>query len=492
MTRYYYGTGATDYLPYDRIHLISHYIMPNYCTLDWDRIPASRVQQNLQQLQDSSGAVYDDIQMYIHIPYCPYFCHYCSFTRRHLPRHDDSELKRYIELLIREINYYLKLPYVASRRFTSVCIGGGSPSSLPAAVLEPLFDYLATHLPGFRSIETTFTGEARSLRRPELLQLLKDYGWNRITWGIESLDDEIRREIGRHDTRADIEAVYAGLAKIGYVGETSLDMMFDLPGQSFVGFERELEDLVTNFKPDVLDAYSTIYLPYRPLTRMISSGKARQPPSIWNLLRMRERLYDVMLDHGYRNIVAETYSRTRTGPTHYLLGQCAREDIIPIGMAARGNFKDMVTVNPDTFEAWSDNIERNGVSTDNLQSIGLDGVLDRVMVMWPRLKVLSKAYLERFRGVRRYRTLMKALQRQVEIGVVDEREDRFEVNKLGVIWNGNLQTDYMRPSFNATGRLLVENLLCIRKRDFGKAERFVPGFLTDAIWQVRSVFPDFK
>jgi coproporphyrinogen III oxidase-like Fe-S oxidoreductase len=93
----------------------------------------------------------------------------------------------------------------------------------------------------WNSMERTFTGEPRTLKHPDLLQLLVDYWFNRVTFGVESFNEEIRQEIGRWDNLQDVAAVFSGLEKVGYKGEKDIDLMFDLPGQTLKRFQQELD-----------------------------------------------------------------------------------------------------------------------------------------------------------------------------------------------------------------------------------------------------------
>jgi oxygen-independent coproporphyrinogen-3 oxidase len=116
---------------------------------------------------------------------------------------------------------------------------------------------LSQVIPNWSSIERTFTGEPRTLKNPDLLQLLVDYGFNRVTFGVESFNEEIRKQIGRWDSLEDVAAVFAGLDKVGYKGEKDLDLMFDLPGQTLKGFQHQLDVMMRDFRPDEIDAYGT-------------------------------------------------------------------------------------------------------------------------------------------------------------------------------------------------------------------------------------------
>jgi coproporphyrinogen III oxidase-like Fe-S oxidoreductase len=479
MTTYYVGAEPSRYVPFQKLLAISHYIMPNFGTLEWDRVTRPELEVNLRSLQSPEGALNDELMMYIHVPYCQSFCHYCNFNKNHYPRQEPERLEEYVDYLIKEIDFYLAQPYVQSRKFTAIYIGGGSPSTLPPAAVARLFAHLAKVIPDHDRIEKTFTGEPRTLRRPELLQLFKDHGWSRVTFGIETLNPEIHKKIGRWDTRDDVDAVFEGLEKIGYTGDRCVDLMYDLPGQTLDGFQDELRVLVNQYRPDEIDAFGTVYLPYRPLHKLILDGRVPQPGDIWQLLAMREHLYDYLLASGYHNTIAETYSR-QDQRSVYQTAHCARQDIIGIGCAARSNVKDMVSINPDRLDVWMKNVDELGASTRTLQPIGRAGVFDRIMVMFPRYKELSKHLFFGFADVPQFEKVKDILEEHVKLGCVTELEDRWVVNKLGVIWHGNLQTDYMNHALNLKGKVLLR-VISEDEANFARKERFAVNMATKFI-----------
>ena len=479
MSSYYLGDQPGNVIPFDDLQTIQHFIVPNFATMTWEKVGHQQALKNFARLQDDRDPVYDDIMLYIHIPYCLSMCHYCNFNRFQYPFHEQESLGVYVDYLIKEIDFYLRLPYVQSRRLTAVYFGGGSPSVLGPKYAARIFEHLARVIPNWHSIERTFTGEPRTLKDPALLQLLVDYGFNRVTFGVESFNEEIRKQIGRWDTLSDVAAVFSGLQKVGYKGEKDVDLMFDLPGQTFKGFQEELDIMMRDFQPDELDAYGTVYLPYRALHKLIVQEKRPQPGNMWQLLQMREYLYDFMSAHGYHNTIAETWSKSPSR-TQYQTAHCARQNIIGVGTAARSNFKDMVGINPDRIDRWMKNIDDHGVSTETLQTIGREGVLERVMVMFPRYKELTKAYFESFTDAKNFGTMRSILRKHIDAGIVEEHADRYTMTKLGVIWICNTQTDYMKPSFNTLGKVLIK-VLSDKPKNFGCEERFKVNPLTQFI-----------
>jgi coproporphyrinogen III oxidase-like Fe-S oxidoreductase len=255
--------------------------------------------------------------------------------------------------------------------------------------------------------------------------------------------------------------------------------MYDLPGQTLEGFQDELATLVGHYQPDEIDAFGTVYLPYRPLHKLILDGRVPQPGDVWQLLAMREHLYDYLLASGYHNTIAETYSR-HDERTVYQTAHCARQDIIGIGCAARSNLKDMVSINPDRLDVWMKNVDELGASTRTLQPIGRAGVFDRIMVMFPRYKELRKDLFFGFSDVPQFEKVKAVLDHHVQVGCVTEQEDRWVVDKLGVLWHGNLQTDYMNHTLNLKGKVLLR-VISEDEANFGKKDRFAVNLATKFI-----------
>lgn len=469
--RYYLGEDPLQVHPFDDVNTCPMYIIPNFGTLDWEKPSPEDVARNMRRLHDSEGALYDDLMMYIHVPFCTSYCHYCNFARDRFPWRDHSVLDSYTDYLIREIDYYLdELPYVHTRRFSAIYIGGGSPSTLGAANTERLLAHLERKIPNYQKIEKTFTGEPKTLKDTGLIDVLVAHGINRITFGIESLNPTHRKYIGRTDKVEDIDSVFSGLYKAGFRGDTCADFMFNHPGQTFEEMSEDLERVVKDYSPTELDTYNTIYVPYRPLHKLIIKGKVPQPATIPELLRMREHLYDTLLESGYHNTIAETYSK-RPERTEYQTAHCARQDIIGIGVGARGNFKDMVSINPGTTEDWMKALDERRHSTHTLQTIGRSGVLKRIMVMWPRYMTLDRQLFEGFSDVKGFKTIKNILASHLEKGLAEETDTEYRMTKLGVLWHPNMQWDYMHPDLNLWGKVIGSHF-GEAKRSWEQKERF--------------------
>lgn len=437
--------------PFDRVQTWIWWDYPNSHTLNWKQVDDSMRLENFSYLKQPWQEGNRPVQFYLHVPYCQSFCYYCGYTRENFPKQTKSAFDEYVDGLISELRWYLSQPYVQTAPLTAITIGGGSPSTLPPESLDRLFKFIADNVPNYENLEKTFTGEPRTLKRLETLQLLIDYKWNRVTFGVESLNEKLRSQVGRMATEADVDDVHDGLAKVGYQGDVNFDLMYNLPGENFTVFEEELDKVITKYGPTSLDGYPLVYTPYEALWKLIEKGRKSQPATARDLVRMLEHFYDYLTDKGYYNTLSLTYAKY-SHPTQFYRGVYDEQDVIPVGISARGNFAGMSAKNPTDLGVWQDRVASNGVSTSNMQKLPPDLTFTRKMVMFPQMKSVPKAELQKFSDVPTYAQQMERLQSHIDRGLVEETDETYELTRLGVVWFKNLQADYVADTLTDEGK----------------------------------------
>ena len=176
--------------------------------------------------------------LYLHVPFCVRRCAYCDFHTRAV-LYDDVVLDDYISSLGEEIARAGSRGDLAT--IETVYIGGGTPTFLGAGRLGRLLDSLTSALDMGALTEFTVEANPDSLT-PEVLEVLVAHGVNRISIGVQSLDDDVLVTLGRvHDARQALAAV--GLARSA-VGSVSADVICGVPGQSDESLRRTVGELV--------------------------------------------------------------------------------------------------------------------------------------------------------------------------------------------------------------------------------------------------------
>ncbi len=171
---------------------------------------------------------------YIHIPFCEHICYYCDFNKVFI---EGQPVDEYIQALLKEIKITLgKYP---SSTIETLYIGGGTPTALSSTQLETLLAGLALLLPIDKNGEYTIEVNPGDLTN-EKIQILKSYGINRLSMGVQSFDNELLKKIGRHHTAEDVYRTVGMIEKHGF-DNVSIDLIYALPNQSYSNFKDTLE-----------------------------------------------------------------------------------------------------------------------------------------------------------------------------------------------------------------------------------------------------------
>ncbi len=173
-----------------------------------------------------SGA--EDISAYIHIPFCEHICYYCDFNKVFI---EGQPVDEYIEALLKEAQLlHQQYPAASSK---TLYVGGGTPTSLSAPQLDRLLSGLRNTLP-FTEGEFTVEANPGDLTA-EKLDVMKTYGVNRLSMGVQTFDNRLLKKIGRKHTAEDVYQTIALLEEKDF-NNVSIDLIYALPGQSLESF----------------------------------------------------------------------------------------------------------------------------------------------------------------------------------------------------------------------------------------------------------------
>ena len=182
----------------------------------------------------------DAVSLYVPVPFCETLCWYCgchtAVTRK------PDRIARYAAALVREVGLLAAaLPPHAG--VSAVHFGGGTPSALGAEGLRQVLAALRMHFPLRPGAELAIECDPRVLDAP-VLAVLAEAGVNRASLGVQDIDPEVQRRIGRVQPLAMVQRAVAGLRAAGIAG-INLDLMYGLPGQTAAHVEASARAAVT-------------------------------------------------------------------------------------------------------------------------------------------------------------------------------------------------------------------------------------------------------
>lgn len=184
------------------------------------------------------GLIPPPLSLYIHFPWCVKKCPYCDFNSHTLRTPLDQQA--YVDALIADLEQ--DLPQVWGRPVHSVFMGGGTPSLFSGEMIQQLMSRIRALLPFQPDAEVTMEANPGSQEFDDL-QAYREAGINRLSFGIQSLDDKQLKTLGRIHNSEEAKKAVAMAQKAGF-DNFNVDMMFGLPGQSLAEARTDLEQLI--------------------------------------------------------------------------------------------------------------------------------------------------------------------------------------------------------------------------------------------------------
>ena len=183
------------------------------------------------------------VSLYVHVPFCRSICHYCDF-RRQIYRRETAQA--WLDALEAELK---ETPRAES--LETIYIGGGTPSALEDEELARLFSLLSPWAEHVK--EYTMEINPETMRRP-LGKLLRDYGINRISAGLQSASPRLLKRMNRRAGKEETEAMAKMLREYG-IDNLSLDLMYSLPEETIEDLSESI-DFAVSLSPAHLSLYS--------------------------------------------------------------------------------------------------------------------------------------------------------------------------------------------------------------------------------------------
>ncbi|HBM48038.1 MAG TPA: coproporphyrinogen III oxidase [Lachnoclostridium sp.] len=191
-----------------------------------------------------------ELELYIHIPFCARKCSYCDFLSFAAP---ERVYREYMDKLIEEICG--QGPNFQEYRVSTIFVGGGTPSILPADLIMELFATLSENFDIALDAEVTLEANPGTLTM-EKLEVYRQSGINRLSIGLQSADDKELKYLGRIHSYDSFLKSYQRARQAGFKN-INVDLMSALPGQDVHSWKTTLKKVMM-LKPEHISAYSLI------------------------------------------------------------------------------------------------------------------------------------------------------------------------------------------------------------------------------------------
>jgi oxygen-independent coproporphyrinogen III oxidase len=295
--------------------------------------------------------------VYVHIPFCARICPYCAFYKELLDR---SQSARFCEAILSELEQRISASEILP---STIYFGGGTPTALTTSQLEFLLEGFHERLDLSTLREWTIEANPGSVSARKAA-LLREFGVNRISLGVQSWDDDLLKLLGREHNAAQAEQSFHILRGAEFTN-INVDLMFGLPGQTVEQWRKTLGKTIA-LGPEHISAYCLTYEEDTDFFLRHARGEFRQDCDAD--AELFEMTMSIFQEAGFEQYEISNYARPGFESLHNR-GYWAGEDYVGVGPSAFSTVGMQRWQNVCDYRAYADCIlsgECSIGSTENL------------------------------------------------------------------------------------------------------------------------------
>lgn len=369
--------------------------------------------------------------IYIHIPFCKSRCIYCGFYSTTLL----DLRKKYINAVCREME--LRKNYIREP-FSTIYLGGGTPSLLDEAELTKLFLYINNVYDVDRNAEITMECNPDDIT-PEFTNMLSRLPINRVSMGAQTFADSRLRLLHRRHNSDEVKHAVKLLREAG-IKNISIDLMFGFPDESLSQWKEDISAALA-LNVEHISAYSLMYEEDTPLWKMLDTGKVKEIDEELSLTMFKE-LVCQLTDAGYEHYEISNFARPGYRSRH---NSSYWHQVPYIGLGAAAHSFDLNSRqwNVADLKLYIEEIN-NGIIPMEREELDNDTTFNDIITTALRTSDgINLNALETRLGKRYRNTLISAAGKHIEQGLLEIRHDRLRLTFEGIFISDMVMSDLM-------------------------------------------------
>jgi oxygen-independent coproporphyrinogen-3 oxidase len=378
-----------------------------------------------------------ETSLYVHIPFCAVICPFCPFNK--YPSVQD-QMQAFVQAVKREISMLAERARWRDMTMRAGFFGGGTPTALAADQLAEIISHCRRELPWQPGAELTVEGSPETLT-PEKLAALRDVGVNRISFGVQSFEDQYLKMIGRgHDSEMAKRAVDMVL-EAGF-DNLAIDLMYRLPGQTIREWERELAAAVALGVPHI-SAYSLFVEPGSALAKVRRRGKLLAQADVDVDLDMWRLCIETLEHRGYALYSLYDFALPGKASDHHMINwRAPQAEYVGVGPGAFSYVQspngEFVYGNINPIKDYCETVAAGRPPIGFGVRLSQEESMSRYMVLGTNaLSIPKRPFFNRF-GMTVDDVFGDTIVRLADLGLVENRPDSIDLTLDGKLYLANV------------------------------------------------------
>ncbi|MBS4536873.1 radical SAM family heme chaperone HemW [Clostridium sp. D2Q-11] len=360
--------------------------------------------------------------LYIHIPFCIRKCNYCDFTSFN---YNEEKVEEYITLLLKEIDMYAEK--VKEYKFKTLFFGGGTPSLIDEKYIYKIMNRLEQKF-NLSLDETTIESNPKTLTRGKLLAY-KDMGINRISMGVQSLDDSILKDIGRSHGIKDFLDTYELIKNVGF-SNINTDIMFNLPNQSIDNMITTLKGIISLDVPHIsfyslkIEENTNFFEKYKSGNLNVSDEDTER--------EMYHKGIELLEENDIYQYEISNFSKKGFECEHNMY-YWKLKPYLGLGLSSHSNMFNKRWGNTSNYNNYKDNILNNKFPILDTEIIDKKTKMSEYIILGLRLNegISIEGFKKRF-NVDIYEAFNGSIDYSLKYGLIDINREKIYLTKKGL------------------------------------------------------------
>ncbi|MDK2802081.1 MAG: radical SAM protein [Oscillospiraceae bacterium] len=340
--------------------------------------------------------IYGTNSLYIHIPFCKTICSFCPFLKT---IYDSNIVDKYLDCLEKEIKMIKKFSFSNNAIFDVIAIGGGSPTTLSDHQLSRLLSMISDSFHISKDCEWSVECEAKSFTEEKAI-IMKNYGVNRISLGVQTLNLYYRKILTLTATISEIQTSIDIAKK--YFSLQNLDFIYGFPGQSEVQIIDDLKKIM-EFGTTSIEVYPLEYISCSPsfLNDIESNGNHKQP-SLDEVIGLTKSVFDYFHQKDWEQAISYTFFSPvlDAKKRHFKYGEAmygkTSDYILGLGASSLSFFDGLCYTNVLDIKKYMSMIEKNELPISKARKYF---AYERELVGFPKMMKIEKRYIDRIEKI---------------------------------------------------------------------------------------------
>lgn len=400
----------------------------------------------ISNFQPAQGNLFD---VYVHIPFCMRQCYFCHYPVKISKSAREKDF--YLHMLEKEMDIFLKILGIKKIKTRSILFGGGTPTYLTPQQFDRFLKSFMSRIDSSSQPQFSYDVDPLTLLGKDgekRLSILKSYGVNRLTIGVQSLDDRILKIMNRpHSAREAVRAI-AQAQKSGF--KLNIEFIFGYPRQTLNSWTKTISE-ACKLNVEEIQLYRLKIIPYGDFTGIITRKFKLKPEdfvSFEGSMLMKAIALIILQQHGYHENLTRVFSRAAKDFSLYAHNQCCNLlDQLGFGLTAFSSLHDRFILNTQDFKEYYALIKQGRLPLNRGILRSKDDQLRWAIILPLKNRKVYKKYYQKIAGCSLDTIFRKKIETLAQYRLIAETPQTLELTERGRFFADEVCHQFHHPQY---------------------------------------------